>query len=397
MKSCFVFAAGGTGGHIFPALTVARVLRARGHEVHFIGTALGMETVLVPRENFPLHLLRVGALKRVSLARRLQTLAELPVACWQAFRLLGRITPAAVFSLGGYAAGPVMVAARLRRLPVVIMEPNAIPGFTNRRMGPFVQRILLQFPETARFFPPERCEVVGVPIRPEFFQIPPKQRGAELTLLVTGGSRGSRTLNRAAQESWPLFSASDLRVRWIHQCGQEDLPALRRRFEELGLRGEVVAFIQDMPAAFAQADLVICRAGASTIAELAAAGRPAILVPFPYAADDHQRHNAEAFVRAGAGRMVLDHEMTGQRLFEEVRRLAQAPGLLEEMGRRARLLARPDATQRTVEILEGYARAIAGNRHPQLHSLAGGNECAGGAEGMRGAALPGPRTEKIKQ
>ncbi len=352
----FLMAGGGTGGHVIPALAVARELRRRGHEPFFIGTPSGLEARLVPSEGFPIDWIEIGGLKRVGVAQTLRTMGQLPLSTLRVWRLIGERRPAAVFSMGGYAAGPVMLAAWLRRIPIVIMEPNAMPGLTNRWMGRAVARALINFEESAAFFPPGRTERTGVPVRAEFFSLPPKPRGEMLNLLVTGGSQGSRTLNRAARESWPLFRESGLSVRMTLQTGPAGYAEFHRDFLLAGIEGEVVAFIDDMPAAFAEADLVICRSGAGAVAELAAAGKPSILVPFPYAADQHQLRNAEALARAGAARLVLDEEMTGRRLFEEVKGLASEEGLLERVGEAARRFARPRAAERAADVLEEAAR-----------------------------------------
>jgi UDP-N-acetylglucosamine--N-acetylmuramyl-(pentapeptide) pyrophosphoryl-undecaprenol N-acetylglucosamine transferase len=235
-----------------------------------------------------------------------------------------------------------------------VMEPNAMPGFTNRHIARFVARALISFPETAKYFPPGRTEITGLPVREEFFRIPPKQTGAEVTVLITGGSQGSRTLNQAARQSWPLFRESGFPVRLVHQAGPAAFAGLRQEFEKTGLAGEVVAFISDMPAAFARADLVVCRAGAGAVAELAAAGKPSVLAPFPFAADDHQRKNAEAFARAGAAQVLEDRDMTGARLFALVRELGGQPEKLRAMGEAARKLARPGAARRAAEVLENF-------------------------------------------
>ena len=198
-------AGGGTGGHIIPALAVARELRQRGHTAFFVGTERGLEGKLVPREDFPLELIQIGGLKRVGLRQTAATLLQLPFSTIHAGRLLASRRVAAVFSMGGYVAGPPVIAALIRRVPVVIMEPNAVPGFTNRRISRYVRRALISFPETARYFPQGRTELTGLPVREEFFSIPPKLRCERFTVLITGGSQGSRTLNQAARESWPLF------------------------------------------------------------------------------------------------------------------------------------------------------------------------------------------------
>jgi UDP-N-acetylglucosamine--N-acetylmuramyl-(pentapeptide) pyrophosphoryl-undecaprenol N-acetylglucosamine transferase len=341
----FIMAGGGTGGHVIPALAVARELRARSHSVRFIGTRRGMESKLVPAEHFPIEWIEIGGLKRVGLRKTLSSLSELPRSVVAAMRMLDRAAPTAVFSTGGYVAGPVLLAAVLKRLPVVVMEPNAVPGFTHRHLSRFVTRALVSFPETARWFPRGRTEATGMPVRAEFFTVPRRPPGAEFTVLITGGSQGSRTLNRAAQESWGAF-------RVIHQTGSSAYEELAPKFQEARAQGEIRAFLDDMPRAFAQADLVVSRAGMSTVSELAAAGKPSILVPLPTASDQHQLRNAEAFENAGAARLVLDPEMNGARLIEEVKRLAAAPERLLAMGEAARLFAKPDAARRAAQLLE---------------------------------------------
>ncbi len=349
-------AGGGTGGHVIPALAVARELCRRGHEVFFVGTERGVEARMVPAAGFGLELIRIGGLKRVGAAQRLATLGQLPVSTIRMLAMLRRKRVAAVFSMGGYVAGPPVSAALLAGTPVVVMEPNAVPGFTNRRIGRFVSRALVSFPETARYFRRGRTEVTGLPIREEFFALPRKPREGLITLLVTGGSQGSRTLNHAARESWPLFRQSGFPLRFILQTGQASFEEWQREFAASGIAGEVRPFIDDMPAAFADADLIVCRAGAGAVAELAAAGKPAILVPFPYATDDHQLHNAEAFERAGAAKLVLDRDWNGARLHEMATSLADDSSALDRMGEAARRLAHPGAAKRAAEILEEVAR-----------------------------------------
>ncbi len=356
----FVMAGGGTGGHVVPLLAVARELRARGHRATFVGTERGIEAKLAPADGFELKLIHIGGLNRVGVRQQAATLCRLPFATAACFPLVRKAS--AVFSMGGYAAGPPVMAALLRRTPVVVMEPNAIPGFTNRVIGRFVYRALISFPQTAGFFPKDRTEVAGLPVREEFFRIPSKARENGLTVLITGGSQGSRTLNEAARRCWPLLASATARVRVILQTGQRAYQQLSEEFERTGLKGEVAPFITDMPRAFAAADLVVCRSGASTVSELAAAGKPSVLVPFPFAADDHQARNAEAMERAGAARMVRDAEMTGEKLFALIREFAEDRAALTRMGEAARKLAAPGAASRAAEILEMAAKSR-GNIH----------------------------------
>jgi UDP-N-acetylglucosamine--N-acetylmuramyl-(pentapeptide) pyrophosphoryl-undecaprenol N-acetylglucosamine transferase len=257
-----------------------------------------------------------------------------------------------------------MVAALLARVPLVVMEPNAMPGLTNRSLGRFVYRALLGFDAARRWFPETRAEVTGLPVRREFFEVRSKratEEGGAFTVLITGGSRGARTLNRASRDSWPLFRQAGSPVRIIHQAGtrveagQAEHSTLAREFAATGLQGEVVPFLPDMAARFAEVDLIVGRAGAGAVAEIAAAGMPALLVPLPFAADDHQRKNAEALTEAGAAIMTPDNEMDGARLFEEVERLRKDPAVLEEMRRRVRQFAKPGAAARAAEVLKEAA------------------------------------------
>jgi UDP-N-acetylglucosamine--N-acetylmuramyl-(pentapeptide) pyrophosphoryl-undecaprenol N-acetylglucosamine transferase len=346
-------AGGGTGGHVVPALAVARELRSRGHSAVFIGVQRGMEAKLVPAENFPIEWIEIGGLKRVGLRQTVATLAELPWSAWHAERILSRLQPAAVFSTGGYVAGPVLLAALWRRLPVVIMEPNAVPGFTHRHLGRFAARALVSFAETGRWFPKGRAEVTGLPIREEFFAVPRKPCGSVTTVLITGGSQGSRTLNRAVEESWPLWDKGT--VRLIHQTGAAMFDESAPRFRASGIEGEIAAFLTDMPRAFAEADIVVSRAGMGAVSEIAAAGKASILVPFPAASDQHQLKNAQALEKAGAARLVPDHEMHGARLVDEVTRMTQEAGLLEKMGAAAKAFAKPGAAKRAADVLEEFS------------------------------------------
>ncbi len=345
-------AGGGTGGHVMPLLAVARQLAQDGHQSVFIGTRTGFEAKLVPPSGFPLEFIEIGGLNRVGTIRKIRSLAQLPWSVIRSRKLIEKHGAAAVFSLGGYAAGPVVLAALWNKTPLVVMEPNAMPGLTNRKIGRFVRRALLSFPDAARYFPPGKAEITGLPVRSEFFQIPPKPRESRMTVLITGGSQGSRTLNQAAAGSWKYFRETRCPVRFIHQTGAAAHGPLAQKFAGSGIEGEVAPFIDDMPAAFARADLVICRAGAGAVAELAAAGKPSILVPLPAAADDHQLRNAEAFQKAGASVLVLDREMDGGRLFEEVEKLRTHPELLHRMSERARSFAHPGAARRAAQVLE---------------------------------------------
>src|SRR5580700_5037276 len=237
-----VMAGGGTGGHVMPLLAVARELQADGHQSVFIGTRRGFEAKLVPPAGFPLEFIEIGGLNRVGMMRTLRSLAQLPFSVLRSRRLLEKHQPAAVFSLGGYAAGPVVLAALWKKSPLVVMEPNAVPGLTNRKIGRWVRRALLSFPDAARFFPPGKSEITGLPVRPEFFNIATKPREAKLTILISGGSQGSRTLNEATRGAWKYFRENRSPVRLIHQTGTAAHTLLAQKFSESGVEGEIAPF-----------------------------------------------------------------------------------------------------------------------------------------------------------
>ena len=338
-----ILAGGGTGGHVIPALAIANQLKNDyGAEVSFIGTARGIENRLVPAAGYRLQLVRVGALKNVSLTTRLKTAFDLPRAVWDAGGMLNEFSPDVVIGVGGYASGPAMLSAVVKHIPTLAFEPNVVPGFANRIVAKFVSGAAVHFQETARFF--RHAEVTGVPVRQAFFQIPPK-RGGTPTVLVFGGSQGAHAINQAIFRCLPVLKREAPGFHIIHQTGERDyndaLAAYRSEHES----AEVFKFIEDMPAAFARADLVVCRSGASTVAEIAAAGKPAVFVPFPRAADDHQRINAEALARHGAAVVVEESNLEGVWLAETIAALLEDPQRLEKMSHAARELAHPNAAR----------------------------------------------------
>ncbi|MCC7154385.1 MAG: undecaprenyldiphospho-muramoylpentapeptide beta-N-acetylglucosaminyltransferase [Bryobacterales bacterium] len=351
----FVMAGGGTGGHVVPSLAVARELQSRGHDALFIGTQRGLESKLVPAAGFSIEWIDIGGLKRVGLLRAARTAFQLPSSVLRCLQLLGKHSAAAVFSMGGYVAGPVMIAAWLRRIPMILMEPNAMPGMVSRAMGKFVRKALVSFDEAARFFPKGATERTGLPVREAFFQIESRSGGDGFTVLVTGGSRGSQALNAASRAAWPLLREEGVRVRFVLQSGAAQAGGLAAAFAQSGLEGRVTVFIDDMPAAYQEADLVVSRSGAGAVAELAAAGKPSILVPFPFAADDHQRHNAEAMARAGGAVVIPESQFDGRRLSAEIQRFATNPAELARMSAGARSLSRRGAAQRAASLLEELA------------------------------------------
>ena len=342
-----ILAGGGTGGHVIPALAIANELKKNyAAEVLFIGTARGMENRMVPAAGYPLQLVRVGALKNVSLMTRAKTAFDLPRAVWDASRMLNEFAPDVVIGVGGYASGPAMLAAVVKHIPTLAFEPNVVPGFANRMVARFVSGAAVHFEETAKYF--RRAEVTGVPVRQAFFEIPPKQGGIS-TLLVFGGSQGAHAINEAMIRCLSELQRQAAGIHIIHQTGERDYDRVCSAYQSLANQSfqsaEVSKFIEDMPSAFARADLVVCRSGASTVAEITAAGKPTIFVPFPRAADDHQRVNAEALARSGAAVVVEESKLDEVWLAETIAALLADPLRLRQMSEAARSLAHPHAAR----------------------------------------------------
>jgi UDP-N-acetylglucosamine--N-acetylmuramyl-(pentapeptide) pyrophosphoryl-undecaprenol N-acetylglucosamine transferase len=351
-----VIVGGGTGGHVIPALAIAREMRERyGAEVMFIGTSRGIETRLVPQAGFPLKLIEVGQLKNVSLARRAKTLTDLPRAVLVCRKMFAEFRPQVVIGVGGYASGPGMLAAIVTRVPTLAFEPNLVPGFANRVVARYVTAAAVHFEQTKRFF--RNARVTGVPVRREFFSIPPRTFSPPGSLLVFGGSQGARVLNQAMIDAIPKWK--DLGIAIRHQTGERDFEKIESAYRQTGFPAQVSRFIDDMPSAFAAADLVLCRSGASTVAEITAAKKPAIFVPFPFAADDHQLKNAEALEHAGAARLVPEAQITPERLSGAVAELLNNPAALAEMSAKTKALAHPEASKEIAEMAAGIAKKTA--------------------------------------
>jgi UDP-N-acetylglucosamine--N-acetylmuramyl-(pentapeptide) pyrophosphoryl-undecaprenol N-acetylglucosamine transferase len=340
-----ILAGGGTGGHVIPAIAIAQELQKDyGAEVLFIGTARGIENRLVPAAGFPLQLIQVGALNKVSFKTRLKTSVDLPRAVLHSRRILSEFRPDVVIGVGGYASGPAMLAAILKRIPTLAFEPNYVPGFANRRVARFVSAAAVHFEETAKYF--RNAKVTGVPVRHAFFEIREKSSANSVpTLLVFGGSQGAHTINQAMIESAGALQARVPGIHILHQTGERDYNYAQTAYTSLRGLGEAYRFMDDMPGFFARADLILCRSGASTVAELTAAGKPAILVPFPRAADDHQKKNAEALERAGAAVMLEESKLTGDSLVATVSALLGNRDRLEKMRNAAHHLAHPNAAR----------------------------------------------------
>src|SRR6516164_1341873 len=349
-----IVAGGGTGGHVIPALAIAHELQKEyAGEVLFIGTPRGIESRLVPAAGFPLRFVQVGKLKNVGLRTRLETLFDLPRAVWTARQILSEFHPDVVIGVGGYASGPAMLAAILGRTPTLIFEPNRVPGFANRVVARFASAAAVYFEETGEYF--RRSKVTGVPVRDPFFDIPGRPESP--TLLIFGGSQGAHAINRIAMRAAAPLLQRVPGLKIIHQTGEADYPDAQAAYANLRSSVELHRFIDDMPGAFRRSSLLLCRSGASTVAEVTAAGRAAIFVPFPRAADDHQKRNAEALERIGAAIMLEESQLSEESLIETVSSLFADPMRLDRMGENARKLSHPNAAR---EIAEMAARLAAG-------------------------------------
>ena len=351
-----LIAAGGTGGHIYPGIAVAKEILRRNadSEVLFVGTARGLETKIVPDNGFQLSLINSAGLKNVGFIGKLKGLALLPKSFLEARTIIKEFKPDAVVGAGGYVSGPVLLMAWLMRFPTLVMDSNALPGFTNRRLAPFITKAALTFEDAIPYFG-KKGVVTGNPVRQEFFEIAPKQRGEKINLLIFGGSQGARAINNAMADA--LGSLPEDKLQITHQTGEFDFEKLKEIYSRSEFQSsDVRPYISNMVEEFAKADLVICRAGATTCAELAAAGKASIMIPLPTAADDHQRKNAEALEKASAAKMILQRDLTGESLANEILDFVNSPEKIGAMEASAKKLARADAAEVTVDLIEDLAR-----------------------------------------
>ena len=352
-----LIAGGGTGGHVFPAIAVAQEWLRRGQEreVVLVGTERGMEAKLVPQAGLPLETIRAAGLKGIGGLRLLRNVAMLAPSLWDSAAILRRHRFAAAFGTGGYVTGMVMFTAAVRGVPGVIFEPNAQPGLANRWLAPLTRRIATAHESTAQFWG-RKAAVTGCPVRLEFFDAPAREPRSPYRLLITGGSQGALPVNRAVVDALDQLAQRKSELSVVHQTGERDYNAVRVAYARREFNAEVVPFIQNMAERFAQADLIVCRAGAITVAEVAAAGRAAIFVPFGRATDSHQLRNAQVMEAAGAGRLIAEPELTGERLAREIFFLLDQPSQLQQMAQHARTLARPRAVEDIVNLIEEVAR-----------------------------------------
>ncbi len=351
-----LIAAAGTGGHIYPGIAVAKEILRRNEksQIRFVGTARGLENRLVPQAGFELSIIDSAGLKSVGAVARARGLAKLPRSFFDARRIIKEFRPDIVIGAGGYVSGPVLLTAALMNLPTIVLESNALPGLTNRTLARFVDKAAVSFEASLPFFRGKGV-VTGNPVRREFFDIPVRQSDpSQFSLLIFGGSQGAHAINQAMVAALPELEDERKLLRITHQTGEADFEKVRAAYLDAGWgeQVEVRRYIDDMVQSFAAADLVICRAGATTTAELIAAGKAAIMIPFPLAADDHQRKNAEALVASGAAKMILQQQLSGARLAEEIKQLVQLPGELVRMESASRKLARGDAAAAAVDLME---------------------------------------------
>jgi UDP-N-acetylglucosamine--N-acetylmuramyl-(pentapeptide) pyrophosphoryl-undecaprenol N-acetylglucosamine transferase len=348
-----LIAGGGTGGHVFPALAIAEEWLARGkeREVVLVGTERGIEMKLVPQAGLPLETLRIAGLKGKGGATLAKNLAMLAPAMLDARRVLRKHKPVAAFGVGGYAAGPMMLATWFGGIPNVIFEPNAEPGLTNKLLARISKRIATGYEISARAWG-EKAVVTGCPVRPEFFSITARRFEKPFRLLVTGGSQGALPINRTFVDAMDQLATRKNDLSIVHQTGERDYDAVRTAYARREIHAEVLPFLTNMAERFAWADVIVCRAGAITAAEIAAAGRAAIFIPFGAATDSHQLRNAQEMTSAGAGRLITENELTGERLTTEIFSLIDQPQQIEKQSSAARALARPNATRDIVNLIE---------------------------------------------
>lgn len=349
-----LIAAGGTGGHIYPGIAIAKEILRRdaGSEVLFVGTTRGLEKKIVPENGFQLSLINSAGLKNVGLVGKVKGLSVLPRSFVEARRIIRQFRPHVVVGAGGYVSGPVLLMAAIMGVPTLVMDSNALPGFTNRKLARFVDKAALTFNEAVPFFG-KKGVVTGNPVRHEFFEIPRKENSADSHVLIFGGSQGARAINTAMAEALEGLSKYEGQLSITHQTGETDFERIRAAYADSKFaNADVRPFISDISVEFGKADLLVCRAGATTCAEIAAAGKAAVLIPLPTAADNHQQKNAEAFENAGAAKMILQQKLSGPVLANVVGELLNSPTAIDEMESAARRLGHPDAAERTVDLIE---------------------------------------------
>lgn len=347
-----VIAGGGTGGHLFPGMAIAEAFMEReiGNEVLFVGTEKGLEARILKKGRFTLRMIKVEPIKGKSFLKRLNVLINIPRAVREALMILKEFHPQVVLGVGGYASGPTLIAAHLLGIHRAIHEQNIIPGMTNRILRWFSQRIFISFEETKRFFPERKTILTGNPIRKEFFISNPIEEKKEdrFNILIFGGSLGAHRINLAVIEALEPLQGLRSKLRFFHQTGNDDFESVSRAYKEKGFDAEVSPFFYDMATRYRMADLVVCRSGASSVAEIGAMGKASILVPYPYAANQHQLMNAKILVEMGRALMIPDRELNGLSLSKAIIRLYEHPEEREKMEEAVRKIGRPKAAEEIV-------------------------------------------------
>ncbi len=352
-----MIAGGGTGGHVYPGIAIAREIRKRHPEaeVLFVGTERGLENKIVPAEGFALGKIRVSGLKGIRGRSQLKSLWEIPRSLWDSGRIIWNFNPSVVVGVGGYSSGPPVLVAAILRIPTLLQEQNVHPGMTNRLLSRFARKVAVGFGECEKYFG-KKTVITGNPVRSAFSKIRAKSNSEKFVILIFGGSQGAQAINTAVREALEKLRLNLFGLEFIHQTGERDYEATLEAYRKSGAVADVRPFFKDIPDQFAKADLLICRSGATTLAEIAVAGKAALLVPFPLATDNHQQKNAESLVQAGAAEMILQKNLNGEVLAARIQYYLQNREELRHMGQRSRGLGRSDSTERIVDLIEELAR-----------------------------------------
>jgi len=360
-----VIAGGGTGGHVFPAIAIAKELKMKiAHiKITFVGTARGIESKIVPKEGYDIRFIKAEGLVGKNIFRTIKSALKIPVALRDSKKILKELKPELVLGVGGYSSGPVVLCASMMGIPTMIHEQNTLPGLTNKLLGKFVDTVAVTYHESIRFFPQEKTYLTGNPVRSEILK-GDRGRGCKIfslkknlfTIFVFGGSLGATRINNAVSEALAYLEPFKDKIQFLHQTGDKDLDAVKEAYRMREFKGTVVPFAYEMADAYAVADLIISRAGATTLAEMTACGKAAILVPYPFAAGNHQEVNARKLWDVGAAQMILDKELNGKTLSDSIKYLLQDPDAIGQMERTSKSLGNPEATNRIIELMMGLLK-----------------------------------------
>jgi UDP-N-acetylglucosamine--N-acetylmuramyl-(pentapeptide) pyrophosphoryl-undecaprenol N-acetylglucosamine transferase len=351
-----IIAGGGTGGHVYPGIAIAKgILRQHSEAVVlFIGSHRGLESRVVPKEGFQLATITVSGVKGIHGLKLLTSLFRIPLSLWESYRIVSQFKPQVVIGVGGYSSGPPVLIAGLLGIPILLQEQNATPGLTNRLLARLASRVATSFPESQIFFG-KKAVLTGNPVRSEFGRLAKDNSEERFVIFIVGGSQGARAINQAVVGSLEYLQGLFARLIFIHQTGELDFDEVSRAYGRFKVTHDVRPFFYDMPAQFARSDLVISRAGATTLAEITIAGKPSILIPFPMATDNHQQKNAESLVRAGAAEIILQNVLSGELLARRIEFYLDHPESIDQMAKNSKRIGVPDATDRVVSLVEELA------------------------------------------